>query len=260
MRQLGHLAWISVEALAELLGCEDLLLIDTRGVDFVRAHIPGSRHCDLDHFSSEVCQLAGEVATQAGKTVVFVDMLGGGYAMTCALDFLRKLRKSCSYSSCKVNVLQGGFKAWEGQFAGHRESARYIANGAAQGDTSPVCTPPPSTGSSGSSSAARSIGSSLQECICAAASRELGRPRSMDGVAPVEDPDRKEGESRAFLDSLAFGDLVWVRSGSLGTWVQACIVAIGLDTVKVQYMIRGNCCVKGLPRNSTFLKGECPDA
>lgn len=118
---------MSAGGLASLLGQQqDAEVIDVRGMDFFLGYIPRSRRFPFELFDKAVFKLAAELA-ESGKVVVFIDKLGGAYATTSARRFARHLSANFACSSCKVSVLEGGFRAWESHFAGHQDSGRYVA-------------------------------------------------------------------------------------------------------------------------------------
>lgn len=245
-------SWSTVTSLAPFLGREDVEVIDARGMDFFLGYIPGSRRFPLEIFEKMVSKLATELA-DSGKRVVFVDNLGGSCAMSCARDFIRHIGQKSAKPNCKVSVLQGGFRNWEAQFAGHRDSQRYIAR-------APVFPGAPHAGlvellhslSSRPSTPSPTVPclpewhlpSNIQE-EC-----KQGDAASMHFTISRQASISMDCESLASLASLAVGDSVDVFSRSLDTWIRACVIAMKADIVKVQYFIKGKCCFKAVSRDS----------
>lgn len=244
----------SVKDLALVFGQQDLEVIDVRGLDFFLGYIPASRRCPCELFDKERDRLAGELA-ESGKTLVFVDKVGGAYATNCARVFLRHVDEHFSRPTCRVCVLAGGFSSWEAHFAGHQESGRHIARapnfpGAPYRGLLPF-------GSSQCPSPAPSSCPSLPSLSRSAHSgRRSHSQRTPDDARPLDleparAPDGELSGSLTALPAPSIGDLVWVLSRTAAGWLQACVVARDGELVKVQYFLRGKCCFKVLPTTST---------
>jgi len=270
MGRLAEPIWRSVKTLALFFGSEDLEIIDARGMDFFLGYIPGSRRFPIELFNKEVFRLAAELAESA-KTVIFVDKMGGACAMSCALDFTRRVNETCTNPICKVYVLEGGFRGWEAEFSNHVDVERYITR-------SPVFPGAPhaglnvrwcsSTSSTAPPSAAPSVtdlaltaGSACKDSISVALSDDSSTGANSNGslVQPLQTSGLRDSDPLAAFASLAVGDLVWIFNASLQKWIEACVIAIRTDLVKVQWFAGGKCCLKAMPKDPSTMRVERPE-
>lgn len=100
------------EDLAKFLGDDMLQIIDVRGLDYFRGHIPGARHIPRQFFEQKLPSLAHEFA-QSGKTLVFHCTESFYRGPQCARRFLDYINVECIAHTCQVFVLRGGFERWE---------------------------------------------------------------------------------------------------------------------------------------------------
>lgn len=256
----------SARALAFFLGEPDLEVIDVRGVDFFLGYIPGSRRFPVAHFDDAVGRLASELA-DSGKMVVFVDKLGGPQAMACAQDFIQEVSRQAGSASCKVYVLEGGFSAWEAEFAANGQLGRYVAR-APKFPGAPYVgllrhLPSPSV----STASPRSHGF-LSEASLSDASAQ-GEPSGQDdrtgavcegcsaaqGAGPPAWQSAEPPASEDALETLALGDDVWIFRARREAWVRACVLASDSRAVRVQYLDRrGRGFVETVPRDAAHVR------
>lgn len=215
--------WVSAQALGAIFEQPEVEVVDFLG------YIPKSRRCPCDVFERDVDRLAAELA-ESGRTVVFVDKLGGAFAVACARWFTQHVRAKFKSPNCKVSVLEGGFVSWE---APNFPGAPYA--GLLHVPLAPGPGRPPSPGSK------------------RAAAWPLAAQKG--GLVEEQSPG-----TLAFLTSLVNGNVVWIFSTTANAWIQACVISSKDNLLKVQYFISGQCCVKVLPRDSTHVKAERPEA
>jgi len=103
---------VYAEDLAKSLGNDMLQLIDVRGLDYLRGHIPGARHVPRQFFEQKLPSLANEFA-QSGKTLVFYSTESFYRGPQCAQRFLDYINEEYMTHTCQVFVLKGGYERWE---------------------------------------------------------------------------------------------------------------------------------------------------
>mgnify|MGYP000970332770 CR=1 FL=1 len=114
---------LEVEELRDMLGQEDVVIMDTRDEEsYQRGHIPGARNVRdiftylalsenggydaMGQFYQEVFSKAGLKPTD--KVVVYEDAMDNGYGQSCRGWFLLNY---CGHA--QTYVLHGGFRAWK---------------------------------------------------------------------------------------------------------------------------------------------------
>jgi len=103
---------VFAEDLAKSLGDDMMQVIDVRGLDYLRGHIPGARHVPRQFFEEKLPSLAHEYA-QTGTSLVFHCMESFYRGPQCASRFLDYINGEYTTHNCQVFVLKGGYERWE---------------------------------------------------------------------------------------------------------------------------------------------------
>jgi len=244
---------ISPWALREILGSEDVVILDVRDIDFYTGYIPGSQRAPWPDFDITIHKIYEQYGRR-DVLIVFLCYLSETRATSCARQFRRYLDEECKAYNCRLSVLEGGFQKWEQVFHSHADRDRYLSWKYEFGQS--YTEGAAGEGSSRPTAQTEGALPSFQPVPQQRSRRAASTTRASE-LAKLEHLELNSEElatAEEWRLHLKVGDMVEIRRRMSWEWCSAVVVRTHRDTVSVRYIQDKKCFGKVVSRSSQDIR------